>query len=260
MRRELHIFLSAVMFYTRIPCPKEVGHNPEYVNLSLRYLPFIGWIIGGVYGTAILFVSYVLIPEISVLTGLTISILLTGAFHEDGLADVCDGFGGGWTKEKILAIMKDSRLGTYGVVALVLTFAFKFYLVLDLFRILPSFSFVIVIISSHSLSRAMAVVVPYFLSYARQQQESKACVSPVRIKVSVLLIAFLFGMTPVCFLLFLHGWIIVLVILPTFLMTIFLMHYFNKWIGGYTGDCLGATQQVNEIVFLLGTAGLWKFT
>ena len=99
MKKQLHIFFTALMFYTRIPCPKNIDHNPEYLNKASRYFPLIGWIVGGIsfgvyYLSAILFSS-----EIAVILSIIAGILTTGAFQEDGFAEVCDGFGGGWTKE-----------------------------------------------------------------------------------------------------------------------------------------------------------------
>ncbi len=97
------------MFYTRVPCPRWVGHEPDYLNKATRYFPLIGWLVGAI-GFAVLWGGMQLWPtSVAVLLSIAAMVLTTGAFHEDGFADACDGFGGGWTKEKILAIMKDSR-------------------------------------------------------------------------------------------------------------------------------------------------------
>ena len=90
------------------------------------YFPLIGWIVGG-FSALIFWASSFLFPvSISIIFSMIASILVTGAFHEDGFADVCDGFGGGWTKEKILEIMKDSRVGSYGVIGMILMLGTKF--------------------------------------------------------------------------------------------------------------------------------------
>ena len=128
MKKELHIFFTCLMFYTRIPCPKNIDHNPDYLNKATRYFPFIGWIVGSISFLAFYIFAQFLSVEIAVIIAIIASILTTGAFHEDGFADVCDGFGGGWTKEKILEIMKDSRVGTYAVVGLILLLGLKFSL------------------------------------------------------------------------------------------------------------------------------------
>jgi adenosylcobinamide-GDP ribazoletransferase len=259
MKRELHIFLTAVMFYTRIPCPKWVDHDPTFISLSTRYFPFIGWIVGGVCAGTILLSYFLFSPIVSLLIGLVISVLLTGAFHEDGFADVCDGFGGGWTKEKILTIMKDSRVGTYGVVGIVLIFGIKISSTLEISTVANQLIFALLILSSHSLSRMMAVTIIYFQPYAREDENSKA--KPVAIGISTLnfIIALLFGLTPFIFLVLLTNWRLLVALLPMALITLYLAKYFKKWIGGYTGDCLGATQQVNEVMFLLSTLAVWKF-
>jgi adenosylcobinamide-GDP ribazoletransferase len=97
MKEEIKIFFTALMFYTRIPCPKDIDHSPEYINKATRYFPLIGWIVGGI-SVAVFFASSLLFEaNIAVLMSLIAGILVTGAFHEDGLADVFDGFGGGWT-------------------------------------------------------------------------------------------------------------------------------------------------------------------
>jgi len=123
IKREIHIFLTSIMFYTRIPCPRWVDHSPDYLNQATRYFPLVGWIVGGVYAGSIVVLTMFFSPLISIILGLAISVLMTGAFHEDGFTDMCDGFGGGWTREKILLIMKDSRVGTFGLVGLGLLLA-----------------------------------------------------------------------------------------------------------------------------------------
>jgi adenosylcobinamide-GDP ribazoletransferase len=261
IRRELHIFLTALMFYTRIPCPKWVDHNPNYISLSTRYFPVIGWIVGGVYASVILISSYVFPPLISIIVGVGVSIFITGAFHEDGFADVCDGFGGGWTKEKILIIMKDSRLGTYGVVGIIFMLSLKIsttYYLFDLFND-PSL-FILLIVSSHSHSRMMAVLIIYFQPYAREEEDSKAKPVASGISTTNLIVGLLFGLIPFLIFVTQANVLFSLAIIPMLLITFYLMRYFQKWIGGYTGDCLGATQQVNEVIFLLTISVLWKFT
>ena len=126
MKKEIAVFLTAIMFFTRIPCPKNIDHSPEILTKSSRYFSLVG-IIVGFFGALVFYVSELLFNDtISILLSMSGTIWITGAFHEDGFADVCDGFGGGWTKEKILTIMKDSRVGTYGIVGLGLLLAIKF--------------------------------------------------------------------------------------------------------------------------------------
>ncbi len=258
MREQVKIFFTALMFYSRIPCPKWVDHSEDYLNKATRYFPLVGWIVAGFSLIFLVAFWYLKEPVIGLLISMIASIWITGAFHEDGFADVCDGFGGGWTKERILKIMKDSQVGAYGAIGIFLLLSFKF---LVLFRILNlaegNLTFVIAtILSGHSLSRFVAATFIYTHEYSRDDATSK--VKPVGKKISVveLLIAAFFGLIPL--LIFQNYWIFVLVI-PVYLTKVLLGKYFQKWIDGYTGDCLGATQQVTEVVFYLSLLLLWKF-
>lgn len=261
IKREVHIFLTAIMFYTRIPCPIWVDHRPDYINASTRYFPVVGWMVGSVYSGVILLLMPLFSPVVTVLIALVVSVLLTGAFHEDGFADMCDGFGGGWTKEKILAIMKDSRIGTYGVVGLILLLSVKVLITIDLIYSLDNnLIFVLAIISSHSLSRMMGVMVIFFQPYARDENDqSKAKPVASGINKLDLSAAALLALVPFVILIIVTKNSLALSLLPMILAAACLMRYFKKWIGGYTGDCLGAVQQVSEVVFLLSLFIAWKF-
>src|SRR5215213_7826698 len=114
MKHELRLLFTALQFYTRLPVPRWVGYSETALNQATRYFPLIGWLVGLLAGATWLIGTYLVDAPTGLLLSMMASVLLTGAFHEDGFADVCDGFGGGWTKEKILLIMKDSRLGAYG--------------------------------------------------------------------------------------------------------------------------------------------------
>jgi len=264
MKKEIQIFLTAVMFYTRIPCPKWVDHSEEFLSKSVRYLPLVGWIVGGISAIVYIVFSYFLPPTISLILSLIASVLVTGAFHEDGLADVCDGFGGGWTKDKILTIMKDSRVGTYGVVALVLIFLTKFFSLSSIVDIAPQNNIEIFIlltfISGHSLSRFIAITTIVTHQYVRENDDTSKAKPVVKknfkwINANILISALL-SIMPLVF--FQQPFVFVLII-PMYITKVFMIRFFNKWIGGYTGDCLGAIQQVSEVVFYIGFIALWKF-
>ncbi len=264
MKNEVRIFFTSLMFYTRIPCPKWVDHSPEYVNKATRYFPLIGWIVGSFSFAAYCCATYLFPVEISIIISIIVGILITGAFHEDGFADVCDGFGGGWTKQKILLIMKDSRVGAYGVIGLILIFLLKFYLLLQIVQLANISTLnihiylLLLFISAHSLSRLSAISIVFTHPYARGDEQSKS--KPVAQKNTWREVfgALLFGLAPIIFLVIFH-YQILLVIPIVFLARFYLSSYFKKWIGGYTGDCLGATQQVSEIIFYLSVIGIWRF-
>lgn len=259
MKEQVRIFFTALMFYSRIPCPKWVDHSEDYLNKATRYFPLIGWIVAAFASLFYLAFFYLNLPIVGILVSMIASIWVTGAFHEDGFADVCDGFGGGWTKEKILKIMKDSQIGAYGAIGLILILGLKFLLLFklnDFFQAGP-WLMVLVLVSGHALSRFAAATFIYTHEYAREDASSK--VKPVSKKISrgELVIAGLFGLSP----LFLFGvdhLYIAWLILPVLFIKWWLGRYFQKWLGGYTGDCLGATQQVTEVVFYLGLLIYWN--
>nr|WP_315173894.1 adenosylcobinamide-GDP ribazoletransferase [uncultured Flavobacterium sp.] len=265
MKKQLHIFFTALMFYTRIPCPKNIDHNPDYLNKASRYFPLIGWIVGaiafGVYAAA----SWLWNAEIGIVLSMIASVLVTGAFHEDGFADVCDGFGGGWTKTKILNIMKDSAIGAYGAIGLILLFLLKYMSLVTLVKgealftnYSSLFTLLLVFITGHSLSRLAAISIVFTHEYSREDATSKSKPIAQQYSWKEVVGALFFGLLPLLVLLSNHA-IIGLVVLPVFLARYFLARYFQKWIDGYTGDCLGATQQVCEVIFYLTLLAIWKF-
>lgn len=252
MKKELQIFLTATMFFTRIPCPKWVDHNPEYLSKSAKYFSLVGIMVGSIGALVFYGFSFILSTEIALLLSMVATIYTTGAFHEDGFADVCDGLGGGWTKEKILLIMKDSRLGTYGVTGLILMLAIKFLALRDVpLQFIP-----ITIIAGHSLSRFIATTLIYTHPYVRDTEDSKAKPAAKSITIKMLLISALFGITP---LFFFNKPLIFITIIPCYLAKVYLGTKFKKWLGGQTGDCAGAVQQLCEVVFYLSVIVLWKF-
>jgi adenosylcobinamide-GDP ribazoletransferase len=111
IKKEVHTFFAALLFFTRIPCPKNIEVSKEHFEKCSKYLPLIGWIVCGFSAFVYFGSSFILPQSIAILFSMLFSVLLTRGLHEDGLADVCDGFGGGWNKEKILSIMKDSATG-----------------------------------------------------------------------------------------------------------------------------------------------------
>lgn len=242
IKKEGHIFFAALLFFTRIPCPKRIKVTQEHFSKSARYFPLIGWIVGGFSALAYFSFSFILPQSIAILSSMLFSILLTGGLHEDGLADVCDGFGGGWNKEKILAIMKDSATGVYGAIGIIMVMLFKFSILSE--SDVTQIPFLL--IAAHSISRFVAVTFMYTHNYARANEESKSKNVAQKMSFVSLIIAVLFGITPL--LLFNNGFIF-LILIPLILTKWLLARYFTKWIGGYTGDCLGATQQISEIVF-----------
>lgn len=260
MKLEIRLFFTALMFYTRIPCPKWVDHSAEYINKSIRYFPVIGWLVGLISAAAFLIGSATVNAFFGIIMSFIVSVLTTGAFHEDGFADVCDGFGGGWTKDKILVIMKDSRVGAYGVVGLILLYLIKTSVLFEVTNQFNDFLTAGIIICAHTLSRSTAALLVFTNQYVRDTDDSKA--KPVAEQSSNwnLILIILLGIVPlVAFVYITHNYILLSIIPLLYLVKARFGWYFKKWIGGYTGDCLGATQQVAEVSVYLFMVILWKF-
>jgi adenosylcobinamide-GDP ribazoletransferase len=254
LKKEIDIFFTALMFYTRIPCPKWITHHPDYLNKATKYFPVIGWLVGAI--TALVFyVAHFFLPApLAVLLAMLAGVLTTGAFHEDGWADTCDGFGGGWTTQKILDIMKDSRLGTYGAVGLFFMLATKYYCLTN-FNLLQ---FIVFSVVAHTFSRLCAVLLIATSSYVRLNEDAKAKPLAKQITKNEFLPALFFGLLPLT-LASIFATKLALATIAPLLMVLYLRHYFTKWIGGYTGDCLGATQQITELLFYIGVIALNVF-
>lgn len=243
MKKELQVFLTAIIFYTRLPVPHWIDHGEELLNKATRYFPLIGWIVGAFTAAIFYGCLYVFPSSIALLFSITSGILLTGAFHEDGFADFCDAFGGGWTKERILTIMKDSRIGVFGAVGLLLILLFKFFSL----SALPAFLIVKILLLAHVVSRFSATLFIFTSQYVRENDDSKAKPVGKKLALKDFLVASVFGLLP--FLLF--PWRYLLLLLPMAICFWWFRRYLHKWIGGYTGDCLGAIQQVQEVVVYL---------
>lgn len=245
LRRELEYFLGAVRFFTRLPVPAWVGHSAEALNHSARYFPAVGLLIGGI-GALVYLAALQLWPQpVAVLLAMAATIYATGAFHEDGLSDAADGLGGGWEKLRILEIMKDSRVGSYGVVALWLGLSGKFVLLALLDAVLVPWA----LLAGHAWSRWCSTLLLATMDYVREDLLAKAKPLATRLSGSAFLVATAFGAVALVFLPWQN---MLLACLLALLATYWLAAKFRRWLGGYTGDCLGAVQQVSEIAFYLG--------
>lgn len=247
MKREAVSFLLAVQFLTRLPVPASKLWSPERMAGAVKYYPMVGIIVGGISAVAFWIASFFAPALPAVLLAIAVGLLLTGAFHEDGLADTFDGIGGGQTKDRALEIMKDSRLGTYGTLALGVTLAIKAGALVAL----PAALLVSAIVAGHGLSRLSSVLVIATSSYVRGEGTDK----PVAGAVSTigLVVALLNGMAIVLtWLLFWSAPSIAFALGGLVLGHVLMRSLFERKLGGYTGDTLGAVQQVSEIGFYLG--------
>lgn len=246
LARQYHAFFNAWVFFTRLPAPPQVVFNDDHLNLGSRYFSWIGLVVGALL--AVIFYGLQLVLPVALAVGLMLgaSLLLTGAFHEDGLADLFDGLGGGFSKDAALTIMKDSRLGTYGAAALTITLGLRgialFYVLtaapLSAFWLLPLL---------HGWSRFWAISTLWTLDYARADASSKSKPLATRFGVGATLIAAI----PLLLIVSLPWQALVWALLLAVLLRSVLVGWFRRRLDGYTGDCLGAAQQLQELLLLL---------
>lgn len=250
IRRELEYFLGAVRFFTRLPVPAWVGHSAEALNCSARWFPAVGLIVGGIAALVYLAALQLWPQSVAVLLSMAATLYATGAFHEDGLSDAADGLGGGWDKLRILEIMKDSRVGSYGVVALWLGLTGKFVLLAALDPAMVPLA----LIAGHALSRGCSALLLATMDYVREDLLAKAKPLATRLSGGSLVFVCALAVAPLALMPWAQA---ALGLLFALLATAWLAAKFRRWLGGYTGDCLGATQQVAEIAFYLGVLAQW---
>lgn len=252
--RELRLFLTAVQFFTRLPVPARVGHSAEQLEHAARYLPLVGACVGAL-AAAVLWLSAQVLP-LPVAVGLSMAagILATGAFHEDGLSDFADGMGGGHSREKALAIMKDSRIGVYGAIALVLALLLKFEALIALCDAHSLLFVAAALIAAHGVSRLMAVSLMVTQVYVRDDDSARARPAARRMSPASFAVALLCGAATLAVLYAAGAALdaVLAALVAALLMRAWLAWRLQKRLGGYTGDCLGAVQQLSELAFYLG--------
>jgi len=254
LSRELRLFLTAVQFFTRIPAPAWVGHSAQQLDQVARYFPLVGICVGVLSAATLWLGAHVLPLSLAVGLSMVASILVTGAFHEDGLSDFADGMGGGSSREKALAIMKDSRVGAYGVIALVLVLLLKYQALLALYNMHSLLFAAAALISAHAISRLMAASLMLTQRYIRDDASTRIKPATQQPSHSSISIALLTGVATLD-ILFAAGAktsAVFAAIAAAFLMRAYLAWRLQKRLGGYTGDCLGAVQQLCELAFYLG--------
>lgn len=250
LKEQLHIFFNALTFFSRLPAPAWVRYDQSSLNLASGYFPLVGWILGSLLILFWLAVSTFVSTEVAIVMVMALSIWLTGAFHEDGFADLCDGFGGGYGQSQILTIMKDSRLGTYGACGLVFMLGTK-YLTLTQVAHIP-----ITLLVGYSLSRVPPVWLMAWLDYVRDDEMAKARPVAKSIAARTWILATVIGMASLL-LLSLEQGLYLLVALA--ILTFVFGRYLKRVLSGFTGDCLGALQQLSEVtIYLLMGSSFWN--
>lgn len=248
--RELRSLLTAVQYFTRLPVPVWVGHGAAQLNRATRYFPVVGIGVGALGAAALWVCAFFFTPFPAVVISTVLTVCITGAFHEDGLADTVDGLGGAMSRERALEIMKDSRIGTFGVLALVLALLLKIAALTEL----PLREAIPVLIAGHGLSRACAVVIAWRLPYARDDASTRAKPVVEQMHTGDVVFAVLCGLLPLLFV----GIHAVFGLVASALSASLLYRWFRRRLGGYTGDTLGATQQLCEVAFYLACLAAWN--
>ncbi len=253
MTHELRLFFIALQFFTRVPVPRWVGFEPAWLNDSARYFPLVGTLVG-LMGAVVLWAgSLVWAPAVAVVLSMIATVMLTGAFHEDGLADTCDALGGAVSRERALEIMKDSRIGSYGAVALVLVLGLK----AATLAAMPLGLAGPALLLGHTASRAAAVSLIRWLPYAGDVSQAKAKPLARRISMAGWCIACAWvALVAAALLLCQPAWwsLVALGLLLASIATVACARWLKRRLGGITGDGLGATQQITELLLLLGWA------
>ncbi|WP_414463882.1 adenosylcobinamide-GDP ribazoletransferase [Hyphomicrobium sp. DY-1] len=246
---EVRFFLIALQFLTRIQVKQIIPFPEDWLPRSAKYMPLVGALIGATVGLVMLAATVVFPASVAVVIGLVASVLLTGALHEDGLADTVDAFGGGSNVERRLEIMKDSRIGTYGVLALIAVLALKGT---SLAAIGPV-AVIGALIAAYAGGRLAAVLALAFLPYAGGDNV-KVSRSPVRMTRGELIVAIVTGLAVGPLVMSIAAFFAATVVAFTAAAVIAILA--QRKIGGYTGDVLGAVEQVYETAFLAVAAAV----
>lgn len=246
------LLLLAISFLTRLPVQLRFNVSGAHLNQASRYFALVGLLLGGLLALSYGIFQLLLPASISVLLMMAVGLLLTGAFHEDGWADVWDGFGGGWQVSQKLAIMKDSRLGTYGAAALFIMLLVKFQSLLFLSESLITVLSAIVI--GQCVSRVVATSLIMGMEYVSEDATSKVKPLAMHLSVTSLVTLLVTAATLLVSLIAVGVWLwqtVLILIAVLLILRVILIRWFKQQLGGYTGDCLGAAQQLSEIAIYL---------
>ena len=245
---QVRLFFIALQFFTRLPIPGWVGFEAAWLQHASRYFPLVGVVVAAIAAGVYYAAALVLPAPVAAVLSTAASIYITGAFHEDGFADTCDGLGGGMTKERALEIMKDSRVGAYGAIGIVCMLATK----LSALAMLPPRVAVAALFVAHPLSRLAATALIWKLDYVRGEGKAKPLAQQmtgaefaIATVTCALPAACLLGtnaLTPAA---------VLAALIAATSAALWLGRLFIRRLGGYTGDCLGAVQQLAEALIYI---------
>lgn len=249
LRRAVSDLLAAVQFLTRLPVPSP-PYRPDGLSRALPYFALVGGLLGAVAAAVDVLLRPHLREPLPALVTVVFLVLITGCLHEDGLADAADAFGGGWGREQILSILKDSRIGSYGAAALALSLFAR----VALLAVMPVERVLGCLIAAHVLCRWTTLPLSFFLPPARTAEDLAAQGQGARLARLTTRRTMIVG-TVVSFALAIVALRLraVAAIAGGVLLTCGTGVYYKRRIGGVTGDCFGATNQIAEIwVYVCG--------
>lgn len=252
MKHELRLFFVALQFLTRVPVPAWVGYQPDWLHASARHFPSVGLCVGGAGALVLWGAGHAWPASVAVVLSMAATVWLTGAFHEDGLADTADALGGSVPRARALEIMKDSRIGTYGAVALVGALALK-ATALHAIATRDLAGALVLLPLAHAWSRVVPVCLLTVLTYAGDAEHAKAKPMATQVSAGGLAAALALGLVAggaaaACGLAIEH---LVEAALAAVVAAVVMARWLRKRLGGYTGDTLGASQQVAEVAIYL---------
>ena len=246
----MKIFILMVQFLTRIPINLELSVNKEDFPKGVAYFPLVGLIIGSINALVYFLVSKVAQEMVPLIAIVISNALATGALHLDGLADSCDALFSARKKERMLEIMRDSRIGTNGALALIISILLK----IALLDITPKVIIIPTIILIPVIGRATMSIILYNSTYAREEGLGDLFIG----KTSLIRTAFSMLITIVLTFAILNQ-IGIIALLVCIFVAYLLRHYFNSKLGGLTGDLLGAVNEVAELIFSFVIVVFWGY-
>ncbi|WP_394154315.1 adenosylcobinamide-GDP ribazoletransferase [Vibrio maritimus] len=241
--REWQLYLLAISTFTRLPVFRNVPYSDSRQNECYKYAGFVGLVVGVLSAIAFYVSDLLWTKEVAVVICMVVSIYCTGAFHEDGFADTCDGFGGAFSTERKLEIMKDSRVGAYALIGTIMILLFKYATLIGSEQVITS------LVIAHVLSRTVAVSFSHTHKYVRDPRISKVKISSQSSSQNEQIVLLLVALSISASLLSWGHFVGLFGCL--FIIRWLLGRWLVSHIGGYTGDTLGAVQQISEIACYL---------
>ena len=242
--------LATLIFFTRLPFWRIKQVDAEHYKHVVPYWPLAGWLTGGIMAGVLWLAGQVMPLSVAWIVAIVARLLVTGCLHEDGLADFCDGMGGGVTRERVLTIMKDSHIGTYGVIGLILYFLFLIQMsALPLDLLCP------IVFVGDVWSKFVSSHIINILPYARKEDEAKNKTIYQRMSALEAFIGALLGTIPAAVLLPKTYWPALLAPVAVFILLVWLI---KRRIQGYSGDCCGALFLISELTYLITCLTLYN--